>query len=91
MILPFLFFKMGEVEDIIGHLEDDVIKRASFLLFMLVKKESVDYALEKTSSYLKKKGWLLKVDDKEFLEKINHKSLRDVEKWVDYNMKRIRS
>lgn len=82
---------MGEIEDIVGHLDDDVIKRASFLLFALVKKEPVDSALEKTKSYLKSKGWFLKGDDLEFLEKINHKSLRDVEKWIDYNLKKIRS
>jgi len=72
-------------------LEDDVIKRASFLLFTLVHNGPVDYALEKTCDYLKTKGWFLKGDDVDFLEKINHKSLRDVEKWIDYNLKRIRS
>lgn len=80
---------MDDVDEIVGCVEDDVIKRASFLLFVLVKRETVGSAVGKVSSYLRRNGWLLRVDDKDFLEKIGHRSLRDVEKWVDYNLKKL--
>ena len=77
-----------ETEDIIKNIEDDTIKRASFLLFTLIKKTTIEESLNKTKKYLESQGWLLKTEDKDFIENIKHKSLIDIEKWIDFNLKK---
>lgn len=81
---------MEDAEELIKNIEDDIIRRAGYLLFILAKKEPIGSALEKTQQYLKKNGWTLKAEDREFLEKIRMKSYRDVYLWVDHNMVKIR-
>ncbi len=80
---------MDETEEIVKNIEDDIIRRAGYLLFTLIKKDSLESAIEKTQHYLKKKGWTLKLDDKEFLEKIKIKSYRDIYLWVDHHMRKL--
>ena len=69
--------------------DDDIIRQASLLLFSLPKRFSIEESLEATIDFLKSKGWILKTTDKEFIKNINQKSIIDIEKWIDFNMKKI--
>lgn len=78
------------VDDILSKIKgSDIIKQASFLLFSLIKRYPVQESLEAASEFLESKGWLLKTEDKDFIRKISQKSLIDIEKWVDFNLKMI--
>jgi hypothetical protein len=78
------------IRNITSRIEDDIIKQSSFLLFSLSKRYSMDASLEAANDFLQQKGWHLKADDTDFLDNIGHKSIIDIEKWVDFNLKRIR-
>jgi hypothetical protein len=78
------------IKSITSKIEDDIIKQASFLLFSLVMKYPSDSSLKVAAGFLKSKGWLLKTEDRLFMENISHKSLIDIEKWIDFNLIKIR-
>lgn len=77
------------VDSLVSKIKDaDIIRSASFLLSSLIKKFSTEESLKAVNDFLESKGWLLKTDDKDFIENISHKSIIDIEKWVDYNLKK---
>jgi hypothetical protein len=73
-----------------GIKDGDVIKQAAFLLFSLAMRYPADDSLKAVSEFLEPKGWLLKREDNEFIQKINQKSMIDIRKWIDFNLKRIK-
>jgi hypothetical protein len=76
------------INSITSKIKDDMIKQASFLLFSLTKKYSIEDSLNATKGFIEAKGWTLKDNDREFLNNISQKSLIGIGKWVDFNLKR---
>lgn len=78
------------VESLVSQIKDsDIIRSSAFLLFSLTKKFSIEESINPTKEFLKSKGWLLKTDDRDFISNIHKKSLIDIEKWIDFNMKKL--
>jgi hypothetical protein len=77
------------VSSITSRIKDgDIINQAAFLLFSLAARYPAEESLIAVSEFLKPNGWLLKTEDKEFIHNISQKSMIDIRKWIDFNMKR---
>ena len=78
------------VENIVSRVKDaDLIRSSAFLLYSLSKRYPLEESLRAVKDFLSSKGWGLKTEDSDFLDNMPQKSIVDVEKWLDFNMRRL--